>query len=831
MQDKIVKCLGLVDQYNPLTLQPGALSAADDIYIRRENIIEPRRGNALYATKASNVSQFLPYLSKIIAHNGTTLSYDNGSGTFSDVSGSYSAPASSKIRGLEAFSNLYFTTSLGVKVLSALSSTAARLSGAPRSLDPSYTLTGASGFLATAFQCAYRVVIQRTDAQSVVVTGYPSQRLWVTNTTGGARNVILTTYLPSECVAGDVVQVYRTIQASGTASDTAGDEMGLVYQYSLVAGDISAGFFSFTDPVTDDLRGATLYTSPSQQGIAQANDRPPLAKDIALYKSKYMLYGSTQTKQRLFATLVGTASLTGKTIVLGGVTYNFGASEIISGGGSPQVLVSATGVAAVDIDLTARSLVRVINRYAGNTTIYAYYLSGPGDLPGLMLFEEKGIGAAAFTAQASDTAISGMFFPAPPVSPSTSVKSTSSNSVQKNALFYAKDSQPEHTTLTSFLPVGPSNKEILRVISLRDSAIIIKEEGVYRLTGETPQSFTIVPVDLTVFCKSADSVVALSNQVFMLSNQGVVAISENGVEVVSHQIERRITPLFLNSNLANITCGMAYETERSYFLSTISQSGDSVQNQTLVYNLATKTWVKHKYAFTAAVVPPDVDKMFFAKPSSALIYRERKVFDDTDFADPEIAVTFTAISGNYVTFSISGSVPAAGWVLSQGSVEIAIQSLATVPGGYQALMIEDVPSTWATGAATIYPPVGGFAEWHSWTAEHPEALKQVRAIGMLTDDTAGVNTVRALTVAFSTNFDQETANVTINRPQLGWGYSWGTFAWGGSSDSSGYPTWVPLNKQYCNRMRIGVYLTNARERASISGVVFSYEAAGDRMGR
>jgi hypothetical protein len=341
------------------------------------------------------------------------LSYDNGSGTFADYSGSYSAPTGARMRFVEAFSNLYATTSSGVKVFSDITGTAGRLAGAPRALDPSYTLTGASGFLSTGNQCAYRCTIQRTDTNSNIVTGYPSQRLWVTNSAGGSRNVILTVYLPSEAKAGDVLQFFRTAQVVGTTDDISADEMGLVYQYELIAGDISTGNIVFTDSVTDALRGATLYTSPSQEGIQQANDRPPLTKDLALYKSNYMLYANAQTKQRLSVTLVGTASLSGKTITLGGVTYNFGATEIISGGGSPQVLVSATGVAAVDIDLTARSLVRVINRYTLNTTIYAYYLSGPSDLPGQIMIEEKGVGASAFTLQASDTAVSGMFFPAP----------------------------------------------------------------------------------------------------------------------------------------------------------------------------------------------------------------------------------------------------------------------------------------------------------------------------------------------------------------------------------------------------------------------------------
>lgn len=900
MQDKILKCLGLVSQFNPLSLQPGALRRGNDIYNRRENVIEPRRGYKLYATLSNNIKKHVTYQNKVVAHNGTVLSYDNGAGTYANYSGSYTAPTSEKMRHLEAFSNLYVTTSLGVKVFSDITGTAGRLAGVPRALDPSYALAGSTGFLADTFQCAYRCVLRRTDSQSNVFTGYPSQRLWVVNAAGGARNVTLTVYIPSECVAGDVIQFYRTAQFSGTTTDGSGDEMGLVYQYELVSADISAGNIVFTDSVTDDLRGATLYTSPSQEGIGQANDRPPLCKDLCLYKSNYMLYANTQTKQRLTFTLVGATGLghkatgdttntstsvlnvsdtsnmaigwkvsgtgipasttianivgstvtlsaaatatnvatsltfiTNQTVTLSGVAYSFGTTEISSGAGSPQVQVSVTGVASADIDLTARSFVRVINRYASNTTVYAYYLTGPGDLPGQMMCEEKGIGASAFTIQTSGTVSAGMFFPSPPVSPSTNTKSTSSNSVQKNALFYSKSQQGEHCPALNYLLVGPANKNILRVVALRDSAIIIKEEGVYRLTGETPQSFSIVPVDLTVYCKATDSVVVLANQVIMLSNQGVVAISESGVEVLSHSIEPELTPLLSVSTLATLTSACAYESERSYFLSTITQSSDTVQNQTLVFNTQTRTWVKHTYAFETAIVEPGTDKMYFSKPTSLIVYLERKDFADTDFADPETPINIDVIGTTTIDITAASVTPLVGWQVVQGTTGIAVTAI-TVLGSttYRLTLHESPPSSWTTGAATIYPSVGADWQYHAWTAEgQPDALKQVREIGVLTDDVTGANSVSSLVATFASNFDAEQEEQVIEQPAQGWGAAWGTTPFGGTGDSFGYPTYVPRNKQYCTRLYVGVKHQNAREKLSVVGISLSFEMCSDRIGR
>lgn len=896
MQDKITKCLGLVSQYNPLTTQPGALAKANDILIRRENIIEDRRGHKAYGAPASQTTQLMSYSNVIIDHRGTNVAYDNGSGTFTDYSGSYSAISGQKMRFTEQFSNLYVTTSLGVKVFTDIVGSAARSAGVPRCLDPSSSLNSATtGFLTAGNQCAYRTCLQRTDANQNSLRGYPSTRLWVTNpiysatanihtntmidnisptaglvngmlvvgtgipvgttisglsgstatlssaatatTTGLAvtfsanRNVDLTLYLPSEAAANDVVEFYRTAQISGTTSDSAGDEMGLVYQVALASADISAGFITFTDSITDTLRGATLYTSPSQEGIAQANDRPPLAKDIGFFKSKFMLYANTSTKQRLFMTLVGTSGLTGNTVTLGGITYKFGASEIVSGGGSPQAIVGSTGVAAVDIDTTARSLVRVINRYALNTTVYAYYLTGPADLPGQILIEEKGIGAAAFTLQALNVSIAPMFFPAPPVSPATNAKSTSSNQIQKNAVYYSKIQQGEHVPANNSLLVGPANKNILRIAPLRDSVIVIKEEGVYRISGEDPSSFTVVPIDLTVFCKSADSVAVLGNQVYMLSNQGIVSISDTAVQVISRDIEQLIQPLLTYSSIANLSTGFAYESERSYYISTMTNPADLTQTQTYVYNYFTKTWVRHSYAFVAAVVGSD-DKMYFSKPTDLNVYQERKSFSDNDYADPEFSITITALSGSKVTFTLGAQTPKAGWAISQNGVAISILSFTTgLAGSYTATISAVIPTAWALGAGSLFPSVGADFQWQSWTANSPDMLKQVRLIGILADDEATYNSVTQLQTNFTSNFDAQSEVIPMITPGVGWGASWSASPWGGTADTAGYPTYVPKNKQYCTRLMIGVSHPAALERLSVAGVCLSFEMVSDRIGR
>jgi hypothetical protein len=512
------------------------------------------------------------------------------------------------------------------------------------------------------------------------------------------------------------------------------------------------------------------------------------------------------------------------TITLAGTTYTFSATESSTTG---VVGVSVTGVSATDIDLTARSLIRAINLYSTNTTVYAYYLSGPDDLPGQILIEERTVGGAAFTIQSNNSTISSMFVGKLPVSPATTTKCTSSNQTERNGLYYSKSQQGEHVPLLNKLPVGPSNSEILRIAPLRDSLIVIKEEGVYRLTGDNASSFNVVPLDLTVYCKAVESVTVLANQVFMLSNQGVVAISDTGVQVISRDIETKILPLLTFSNLATYTEGAAYESDRTYLLSTMTESTDTEPTQTLVYNIYTKAWSRYTFGFVAAIVEDSVDKLFFAKSGDVSVYRERKDFSDSDYADPESSITITAIASTVVTFTTAvGITPAVGDVIYQGGTGIPISALTTNTGSYTATLESAPPAWWATGAATLYPQVGMTIEWAPWSAAQPGLLKQVSAVQLYNDPIQGNSNTNTIIATFRTNFDPNQEEVTIENQSSGWGDAWGDFPWGGSG-GTGFPTYVPMNKQYCGLLFVGVKLRNALKRCAIAACSFTFNIASE----
>lgn len=136
-QEAKLKIRGLYTSLSPTDAPEGALSQADDVVIRRDSTLEPRRGVANYGdTKAMN--RLFPYRSSLFGHSSTGTISRYIAGTWTALSGSYPPPDTTvnKTRTAEAAGNLYFTTSTGLYFLDSATATPV-LAGVPKptSLD------------------------------------------------------------------------------------------------------------------------------------------------------------------------------------------------------------------------------------------------------------------------------------------------------------------------------------------------------------------------------------------------------------------------------------------------------------------------------------------------------------------------------------------------------------------------------------------------------------------------------------------------------------------------------------------------------------------------
>ena len=467
----------------------------------------------------------------------------------------------------------------------------------------------------------------------------------------------LTFAIPQGVTTSHFHQIYRTTIVTPSTVDP-GDEMQLVYEANPTSAEITAGVVVVEDLTPEDFLGAFLYTNPnSGEGILQANEPPPLCKDIALFKGS-AFFANTATQHRKIVALLGTVDLVAgvsQFIIKNSTTtetYTFNAAENISTL-TAQLFTASTP--AQNVDDTAKSLVRVINRQSSGL-VYAFYLSGDveNDLPGKILLEARDVGQEQFRLLVENEDNTGdSFNPALPDVSST-FSETSDNEVAPNRVFYSKTQQPEAVPLVNYTDIGPRDKKILRILSLRDSLFVLKEDGVYRISGDSPRNFQVTLFDNSTTCRAPDTAAILNNQIYMLSDQGVATISDTGISIVSRPIENLLLPLMSSSytNFTTASFAVGYESDRAYLVWTVSKPSDTVATQCFRFNVFTSTWTTWDMTKVSGVVNSENARLYLGASDIYHIEEERKDYGRLDHADRESEVTIPLSSLDGTTIAL-----------------------------------------------------------------------------------------------------------------------------------------------------------------------------------
>lgn len=945
----------------------GALKSAKNISINRDSIAEPRRGfndyRAISAFGTDRTKQLLVYKNVLLAHYGSAISRNAGD-PFTVLTGTFDAPSHNdsyvpKLKYIEANSNFYFTSNTGIQKEDSDGGTIAT-AGAPRGLDLKLALTGSSGFMTTDTQVAYRIIWGKKDANNNLILGSPSQRVVIANSSGGSRDVILDLSVPQEVTTAWFFQVYRS-GLSLDASTEPNDELGLVYEANPTSTEITNKYLTLTDATPDDLRGASLYTNESQEGAAQANDTPPSAKDIALFKNCSFLANTIQ-KQSLTITLLAAygasginwRQVTGDTTNASAVVINLSAITGIAAGqqvkgigipegttvlsvdsatqvtlsanatatnatttlefadrltlaslnydafsldrstftftvtiASPAVFtsnshglsngsiikfsttgalptglvagttyyvksvaantfqvsatyagasvntsgvqsgthtavandqrfkVSTAGSPAQNNEDTAQAICRAVNRASANTLIYAYYYSNSTELPGKIFLESRTLGASSFAATLSSH---GSAFN--PVLPTSGTTISSDAEGKKNRLHVSKSQRYESFPRAQYFDIGASEKAILRILPLRESLIIMKEDGFFRLTGTTPFNFNVDPLDLTTILLAPESAVALNNQIFCVSNQGVTTVSDTGVGVISRPIEDQIQPLLAFSNLRTTTFAFAYETARQYILCVPTAASDTYAMKQHVYNTFTQAWTHWLKPMTCALVNPADDKIYFGSPTSNYVKQERKTLDHTDFCDEDVSVTVSSISGLTLTLVSTDGI-SVGDVFVQGSLPFTFVTDVT------ATTIDiEIDYGFAAGSATTKTSFECEVKFASQYCQNPGIMKHIREVLPLFKELQ----FSEAQLIFSSDLVLAEDEIDLTGfVSFLWGYfSWGEIPFGGYEDLYALRAWVPPEHQRCTFLNVTFKIQKGFAKFALAGLEYTFEALTER---
>lgn len=809
-----LKISGLYTNPNQFSEIPeGSLQRADNIQIDKGSVAEPRRGQAKYGkvnvSYNGNIDSLYDYDGNLLVSYNNKLARDNGSGTFTDYSGTYSPPSGHRIKSTQANKNFYFTTSANIKKLDNVANTPMN-AGVARALDGYFQSFASGGFLSNSQSVAYRFVWSFRDANDNLLIGSPSGRLIVTNSSAGSnRKITLRLYIPDSITTDYFFQAYRSVIVNSTIEPP--DDLQLVYEGTIDNTNKSNGYVDFEDITPESLRGAFLYTSPTQEGILQSNDEPPFSVDLCTYKNM-TFYANTKGRQNFFLTLISATGTSpglvlGDTITINGITYTASASEVPANG---DFLLVTSGTASSNIADTTRSLVKVINIKDANLS--AYYISGFNELPGKIWIQANDYSTSLFYLTSSRTTCWN------PVLQNSGTDNSSTNDENPNRIFFSKIQQPESVPILNYVDAGSRGNEILRIIPLRDSVFVLKEDGVYRIIGEDPTSLRISLFDNTVKLLSLESAVEINNQIYCYTDQGVCAISDNGVQVLSRPIEDQTQQSEIIQNFFTTSFGVSYEVDRKYLFYCKSVETDSYPTQAYVYNFFTNAWTKYLHDRSCGIV---YNERLYMGGVDGYIYRERKALNSSDYVDDSYSITINSINGNILTLASSTNI-AINQIIRKG----AISSVVTAVNGNDVTVDSGVGFT--TGAANSYEPIESIIEWSQNDSQNPGILKHWREITMLFR-TADFSSIE---IGFSSNFDSNIEYVEVSPLRSD---QWGSFPWGsipwGIGTGLAYPirTYIPLLKRRASWVFFRVRSKKAQSYFAIQGLSAMFEPMSERF--
>lgn len=281
----------------------------------------------------------------------------------------------------------------------------------------------------------------------------------------------------------------------------------------------------------------------------------------------------------------------------------------------------------------------------------------------------------------------------------TVTEAVSTDGVSTDTWAYSAFEEPEAVPLGNYFNVANGSVDLYRIVPLADSLLFWTSGGIYRLSGTDENDFTLRPLDTTVRLIAPDSVVAMGNRQWALTEEGVVSATDMGVELVSQPIEKALLELraaFIAANksaeFSAMVHAVAYETEKEYRLWLPTSTSDTYATQCYVYNFNTRTWVRHTTPARAGLVSATEDVQYLSAGASQRFVRERKARNATDYADADgVGVPFAVTYAANVADNPGGSKQ---WT------EVAWLLEPTVPTALGVSLYTEISATPETGTLT-----------------------------------------------------------------------------------------------------------------------------------
>lgn len=655
--------------------------------------------------------------------------------------------------------------------------------------------------------------------------------------------------VPEGIVSGDKYQIYRTEVSAGGTVDPGTEHFNVVKKV-VTADQLTEGTVEFSDTTLEISLDGHLYTNSSQETDSQSNHRPPQCKDISEYRGHLFFADLSYRPEREIhlSEIEDIVSGDSISIKVGAetLTYKFFTEEALV---NREFLLDTTGSTTEEkIQLTAQSLVRIINRDPDNSLIYAHYVSGVADAAGKVLIRIRDVRYGSFSVTASSAAVGASF---KEEIPTTGETFAPEDNAVPNGLAYSKLLEPDAAPRSNVIYVGSKSVPIQRIIPLKNSLIILKEDGAYKLSGNTPSSFVLLPLDLAVSFKFPNAAVLLNDSVYCLSMQGILRIGENGTMVTSYPIEDRIKNIASYSGCDRFAFAVANEENRRLIVFTQNNSGDRGAKIGWIFNYLTKEWTTWNKPVNCGASLTGNRDLYLGHTLDSYVLKERNGVskrNSGDYMDEDIPVTVTDVSTasvdgktvSQLTLSYSYSEPLrAGFIFTDGNRLIdglmapnhyseSSKVVSIVSSNDEGtVVVVNLDSNLGAMAGTIQHvslPIDSIVKWapdNLGVSEYPKQFTYANIT--MESSTALTNELGFYSDAVPVA--EWVGNITLSTP-TGWGSgAWGTSPWGNHESVAVVPlvSAVPRQHQRCRELTVMYRHRVAGEEFNIESIALRYK--------
>lgn len=610
---------------------PGALRKAEEVVIRNKGKVGPRPGFSSQDLFTGTTRRLIDFKTDYMSVDPSTpttrwASLDSEVHT---VAGSDLTWHAYAIQGVEVRGNLYLTTKDGLRKIDSVGGTTARPAGCPTVNVMAITESSGST-IEDGNHTVYRALIKRTDANGYVVRGAVSNPALYGNDSGTgpkAPTILISLHKTggdsgvADFVAGDVVEIYRTIQ--GPIGETPVDDEFFVQSVTLTAGFISAGYFTIQDRVEDTSLGRALYTNEAEEGLEGDNTTPPAAKTLALFNGSLFLADLTFHPAKTFSfnlsgdldtdssgigyLIDSSCGVTNGSAVVTSVSstanLKVGMIALAAGTGKFTGATSWVRIASIDsatqVTLTSNwtgsngtgsflfvDSIKIGSQYfpIGLGTVECAnwirgvesYTYSSSNFSGVVVAASTLVSADALNLEAGpgyrELYLQGLDYTTtvgvnathgdkydPALAEPSGTAYNLPQETMPNGIMWSDNQQPEKFKLANVERLGHIDR-IQRLVGTKNALFAFKETGLYRVAGEGEASgFRFDPHDPGVRLLYPEAAATVGDKVYAWCDFGVFEVDENGCTNISQPaIANRLEPLEKKIKAGSVTAHGAW---------------------------------------------------------------------------------------------------------------------------------------------------------------------------------------------------------------------------------------------------------------------------------